>query len=82
MKHLKYDEFNRPISVDFAPRGRVCGWCGQPAERQLTAIGGCYHNQSGVFCRLCGEQFLAVLINSAQTLALSQMYTEEAILIN
>jgi hypothetical protein len=54
---MTYNEFYRPISVDFAPRGRVCEWCNQPAERQLTAIGGVYHNRSGVFCHACGEQF-------------------------
>jgi hypothetical protein len=73
MNQLKYDEFSRPVSVDFAPRGSVCEWCGQPAERQFTAIGGAYHNQSGVFCRLCGEQFLAVVINATRTVAMSQM---------
>jgi hypothetical protein len=55
---MSYNEFQRPISVDFVPCGRVCEWCGQPAERQLTAIGGIYHNRSGVFCDQCGEQFL------------------------
>ena len=66
-----YKEFNRPISVDFVPRGRVCGRCGKPAERQLTAIGGAYHNQSGVFCHQCGEQFTAIVLKSTWTFALS-----------
>ena len=79
MKQLKYDEFNRPISVDFVPCGCVCGWCGRPAERQLTAIGGAYHNQSGTFCRLCGEQFLAIVINVARTAAMLRRYPEEVI---
>jgi len=55
---MKYNEFRRPVAVDFAPHDRVCEWCGEPAERQLTAIGGIHHNRSGVFCRLCGEKFL------------------------
>jgi len=59
---MKYNEFQRPIAIDFAPRGRVCEWCGQPAERQLTAIGGTHHNQSGIFCGLCGEKFLENVI--------------------
>lgn len=59
---MKYNEFQRPIAVDFAPCGHVCGWCGQPAERQLTAIGGAYHNQRGVFCRLCGEKFFECVV--------------------
>ncbi|GCE12077.1 hypothetical protein [Tengunoibacter tsumagoiensis] len=62
---MQHNEFQRPVSVDFAPRGSVCEWCGKPAERQLTAIGGSYHNESGVFCRLCGEQFTQTVINAA-----------------
>jgi hypothetical protein len=70
---MKYNEFHRPISADFAPRGSVCEWCGQPAERQLTAIGGTYHNQSGVFCRPCGEKFLETVIHSIQIAAMPRM---------
>ena len=61
------NEFRRPISVDFAPRGSLCEWCGKPAEQQLTAIGGYSHNEGGFFCRPCGEQFtLAVIANSTR----------------
>lgn len=70
---MKYNEFHRPISADFAPRGSVCEWCGQPAERQLTAIGGTFHNQSGVFCHSCGERFLDTVIHSVQIAVLPQM---------
>jgi hypothetical protein len=70
---MKYDEFHRPISADFAPRGSTCEWCGQPAERQLTAIGGTYHNQSGLFCRSCGERFLDAVVNSAQFAIMPQI---------
>jgi hypothetical protein len=67
---MSINEFRRPVSVDSAPRGSRCEWCGQPAEQQLTAIGGFYHNDSGLFCRPCGEQFsLAVATNSAQMAA-------------
>jgi hypothetical protein len=62
---MKYSEFQRPISVDFVPRGCLCEWCGQPAERQLTAIGGIYHNRSGVFCHLCGEKFVVCVIRGS-----------------
>jgi hypothetical protein len=51
------NEFWRQISVDFAPQGSVCSCCGKPAERQITAIGGLFHNQRGLFCRSCGDQF-------------------------
>ncbi|HEX6551383.1 MAG TPA: hypothetical protein VF026_01370 [Ktedonobacteraceae bacterium] len=67
---MSLNEFRRPISVDSAPRGSRCEWCGQPAEQQLTAIGGIYHNEGGLFCRPCGEQFsLAVETNSARMAA-------------
>ena len=67
---MSLNEFRRPISVDSAPRGSRCEWCGQPAEQQLTAIGGIYHNEGGLFCRPCGEQFSpAVVTNSARTAA-------------
>ena len=61
---MSYNEFRRPVSVDFAPRGSLCEWCGKPPERQLTAIGGSYHNESGLFCRSCGEEFTRAVINS------------------
>ncbi|TMD68260.1 MAG: hypothetical protein E6I91_04890 [Chloroflexi bacterium] len=67
---MSLNEFRRPISVDSAPRGSRCEWCGQPAEQQLTAIGGIYHNEGGLFCRPCGEQFsLTVVTNSARMAA-------------
>jgi hypothetical protein len=64
---MRYNEFQSPIAEDFAPCGRVCGWCGQPADQQLTAIGGTYHNRSGVFCRSCGEKFLGCVITGLHT---------------
>ncbi|GLV56670.1 hypothetical protein KDH_35090 [Dictyobacter sp. S3.2.2.5] len=67
------NEFQRPVSVDFAPRGSVCEWCGKPAERQLTAIGGTYHNESGVFCRTCGELFAQGVANSLSVSTYAQL---------
>ena len=58
------NEFRRPFSVDFAPQGSRCEWCGSLAERRLTAIGGSYHNESGIFCHDCGEQFVQVVVNA------------------
>lgn len=63
------NEFHRPISVDFAPHGSLCEWCRKPAERQLTAIGGRLHNESGLFCRPCGEEFTLVVANSLHAAA-------------
>lgn len=58
------NEFSRPISTDLAPAGSACEWCGKPAQQQLTAIGGSYHNESGLFCRSCGELFLQGVIKA------------------
>jgi hypothetical protein len=57
-----FNEFRRPVSVDSAPRGSLCEWCGKPAVQQLTAIGGSSHNQSGLFCQTCGEQFTQAVV--------------------
>jgi hypothetical protein len=66
---MSINEFRRPVSVDFAPRGSVCEWCGEPAERQLTAIGGAFHNESGFFCQPCGEKFAQGVVNAPSVVA-------------
>jgi hypothetical protein len=58
------NEFNSPVSIDFAPEHCVCEWCGKPAEYELTAIGGKYHNMSALFCYSCGQEFYAVVAGS------------------
>jgi len=60
---MSQNEFMQPVSVDGVPRGSRCEWCGKPAEVQLTAIGGLSHNESGLFCRSCGEEFKRAVIN-------------------
>lgn len=64
------NEFRRPVSVDFAPRGSRCEWCGELAEKQLTAIGGKYHNEGGLFCRDCGEKFTSFVANAIHLAAI------------
>ncbi|HEX4714537.1 MAG TPA: hypothetical protein VH164_06385 [Ktedonobacteraceae bacterium] len=59
------NEFRRSVSTDSAPRGSRCEWCGKPAVSQLTAIGGLSHNDSGLFCRECGEKFAQTVAQSA-----------------
>jgi hypothetical protein len=59
------NEFRRPVSTDTAPRGSLCEWCGKPATFQLTAIGGSSHNDSGLFCRECGEKFSYTVAQAA-----------------
>ncbi len=58
------NEFRQPVSVDFAPEGQLCEWCGKPAVRQLTAIGGKYHNDGGFFCLDCGQAFVRAVAES------------------
>ncbi len=36
---MSNNEFSRFVSIDFAPYGSICEWCGRPAEEQLTAVG-------------------------------------------
>lgn len=57
-------DFRQPISLDDAPAGRVCEWCGKPAMFQLTAIGGRHHNESGFFCEPCSEAFIRAVASS------------------
>jgi transposase-like protein len=58
------NEFSQSISIDAAPHSSTCEWCGKPAEEQLTAIGGIYHNKGGFFCHACGEEFARLILNS------------------
>lgn len=58
------NEFHQPVSVDDAPAGSVCEWCGKPAVRQLIAQGGKHHNEGGFFCAVCGEEFIRMLAGS------------------
>ena len=54
-------ELRQPVSIDFAPGGSVCEWCGKPALQTLTVIGGLGQNESGYFCSGCGKEFIRVV---------------------
>jgi hypothetical protein len=58
------NEFRQPVSVDDAPAGSVCEWCGKPAVRQLIAQGGVHHNEGGFFCAGCSEAFMRLVAGS------------------
>jgi hypothetical protein len=58
------NEFRQPLSIDEAPEGSVCEWCGKPAKHLLTQLGGTNHNGSGLFCRTCGEAFVCAVASS------------------
>jgi hypothetical protein len=51
------NELRQPLSLDSAPRGSVCEWCGQPAVLQITVANAIYDNEPEYFCRLCGQEF-------------------------
>jgi len=70
---MSYNEFRSPVSVDSAPRRSRCECCGKQAEVQLTAIGGSSHNESGLFCRACGEDFSRAVINAPSMTKTSQV---------
>ena len=58
------NEFRQPLSIDEAPEGSVCEWCGKPARHRLTPLGGTNHDESGLFCRTCGEAFVFTVASS------------------
>lgn len=57
MLHVQ-NEFRQPVSIDFAPAGSVCEWCGKPAAQAVTVLGGRGQNDSGYFCCGCGKEFI------------------------
>ena len=71
---MSKNDFRQPLTVDQAPAGSLCEWCGKPAVQQLIAIGGKYHNDSGFFCRSCGEEYARTVADS-----LSRVITAETV---
>jgi hypothetical protein len=67
------NEFQASVTTDLTPLGSVCDWCGQAAERRFTALGGCCHNKTGVFCSACGQLFVEKVVKSS---ARGQLYLE------
>ena len=57
-------DFRQPVTIDVAPAGEICEWCGKPAIHQLTALGGKHHNKGGFFCLRCGEDFVRAIASS------------------
>jgi len=58
------NEFRQPLSIDEAPEGSVCEWCGKPAKHRITQLDGTNNNESGLFCRTCGEAFVCAVAGS------------------
>jgi hypothetical protein len=75
------NEFGQSVSMDFAPEGSVCAWCGKPAVEQLTAIGGKRHNEGGYFCHACGEQFIRDVADPKSRVVSPEASAERAALL-
>ena len=63
------NEFGQSVTMDFAPEGSVCEWCGKAAVEQLTVIGGIRHNEGGYFCHACGEEFIQTVADPKSRVA-------------
>jgi hypothetical protein len=63
------NEFGQSVTLDFAPEGSTCEWCGKPAVEQLTVIGGKRHNEGGYFCHACGEEFIQTVADPKSRVA-------------
>jgi hypothetical protein len=63
MLHIE-NEFRQPLSIDIAPKGSICEWCGKPAEYQFIALSGKCHNEGGLFCQTCGNEFVRAVASS------------------
>jgi len=66
-------EIRQPVTIDIAPRGSTCQWCGKPAGLQLTVLGDRYRNEGKYFCQLCAEEFARTVADT-----LSRVVTTEA----
>ncbi len=62
MLHIE-NEFRQPLSIDEAPEGSICKWCGKPAKHRITQLDGT-NNESGLFCRTCGDAFVRAVASS------------------
>lgn len=58
------NEFRQPLCINYAPRGNVCEWCGQPAVLQITIASEVNGDDPEFFCRLCGEEFARAVADS------------------
>ncbi len=58
------NEIRQPLSIEEAPEGSACQWCGKPAEHIFIVIGGKWPNESALFCRACGNEFVRDVASS------------------
>lgn len=60
---IAYDP-RQPVSLDEAPTGSLCEWCGKPAFYQLTVPGIPRHDEERCFCRTCCKEFARTVADS------------------
>jgi hypothetical protein len=58
------NEFRQPLTIEQAPEGSVCEWCGKPAQHRFVGLGGTSQHESSLFCRPCGEAFVCTVASS------------------
>ena len=63
MLHIE-NEFRQPLSMDEAPEGSICEWCGKRARHQFIVLGGKCSNESSLLCHTCGEAFVCAVASS------------------
>ena len=63
MLHIE-NELRQPLTISEAPEGSICEWCGKPAKHRITQHNGTNNNESGLFCRTCGETFVCAVASS------------------
>ena len=58
------NEFRQPLSIDQAPEGNFCAWCGKLAEHLFIVLGEKSQHESVLFCRTCGEALVCAVASS------------------
>ncbi len=58
------NEFRQPLSIDEAPKGSVCQWCGKSAEHKFIVLSGKCQNEIGLFCCACSDEFVRDVASS------------------
>jgi uncharacterized protein (DUF427 family) len=64
MEDIADNEFRRPVTLDEAPAGSVCEWCGKPASYLVIAVGGKHHNEEAYLCFECGQSYIRAVAES------------------
>jgi uncharacterized protein (DUF427 family) len=61
---MENTEFRSPVTLDVAPVGSVCEWCGRRASYLVIVVGGKHHNEEAYFCHECGQAYIRAVADS------------------